>query len=104
MRILRLIGAAILLLAAAPVAAALAASADDFKSAFAQAEAASKQAVSLKTGWTTTAGELIAAQKAAEAGDYDRAVALARHAEALAKASVAQADEQETAWTQAVIH
>lgn len=104
MRILRLIGAAILLSSAAPVAAALAASADDFKSAFAKAEAASKQAVALKAGWTTTASELAAAQKTAAAGNFDQAVAQARQAEALARASMAQAKEQETAWTGAVIH
>ena len=83
---------------------ARAAPADDFKSAFAQAEAASKQAIALKAAWSTTASELAAAQKAAAAGHYDQAVALARQAEALAKASMAQAREQETAWTQAVIH
>jgi hypothetical protein len=102
MRKLGLIGAAILLATAAPVA--LAASADDFTSAFAQAEAASRQAITMKAGWTTTASELEAAQKAAASGLYDQAVALAHHAEALAKASMAQAREQETAWSGAVIH
>ncbi len=82
---------------------AFAASADDFKAAFAKAEAASKQAAAMKTQWTTTASELKAAQKAADGGNYDQAVELARRAEALANASIAQANEQAKAWTEAVI-
>jgi hypothetical protein len=94
--------AIILSLAAVP-AAALAASADDFKAALTKAEAANKQAVDIKNQWTTTAQALAAAKKAADAGKFDDAVKLAQHAEALANASVAQAKEQETAWTKAVI-
>jgi hypothetical protein len=83
--------------------AALAASADDFKAALAKAEAANNQAGAIKNQWTTTAGALKAAKAAADAGKLDDAVKLAEHAEALANASIAQAKEQEAAWSQAVI-
>jgi len=83
---------------------ALAVSADDFKAALAKAEAANKQAGDLKNRWTTTEEAVTAAKKAANAGKFDDAVKFAEQAEALAKASIAQAKEQATAWTQAVIH
>ena len=98
-----LIGLAVSLSIAA-VSAALAATADDFKAAYAKAETASKEAAALKNQWTTTASELKAAQAAAAAGNYATAVADAKQAEALARASIAQAKEQATAWKQAVIH
>jgi hypothetical protein len=94
--------AVILSLAAVP-AVALAASADDFKAALAKAEAANKQAADVKNQWTTTGQAIAAAKKAADAGKFDDAVKLAQHAEELANASVAQAKEQETAWTKAVV-
>jgi len=83
--------------------AALAASADDFKAAYAKAEAAENQAGALKNQWTTTADTLKAAQAAAAAGKYDEAVKDAQQAEALANASIAQAKEQAADWTKAVI-
>jgi hypothetical protein len=46
---------------------------------------------------------LTAAKKAAAAGDFDTAVVAAQRAEALAKASIAQATEQETAWRAGII-
>lgn len=104
MRIHALNGLAVILAIAALSTAAFAASADDFKAAYAKAEAANKQAAALKNQWTTTASELKAAQAAAAAGNYDAAVADAERAEALANASIAQAKEQATAWKQAVIH
>jgi hypothetical protein len=82
---------------------ALAASADDFKAAYAKAEAANNQAAALKNQWTTTDTEMKAARAAAAAGNYDEAVKHAQQAEALANASTAQAREQEKAWIQAVI-
>ncbi len=94
--------AVILSLAAVP-AVAFAASADDFKAALAKAEAANKQAADIKNQWTTTGQAIAAAKKAADAGKFDDAVKLAQHAEELANASIAQAKEQETAWTKAVI-
>ena len=81
----------------------MAASADDFKAAYAKAEAAENQAGALKNQWTTTETELKAAKKAADAGNFDEATKHAQEAEALANASIAQAKEQATAWKNAVI-
>lgn len=89
--------------AAGLTAAALAGPAEDFKSAYNKAEAASRQAAAMKTQWSTTVNELKAAQNAASAGNYAEAIALARHAEALAEASIAQAKEQATSWRDGVI-
>jgi hypothetical protein len=83
--------------------AAVAAPADDFKAAYAKAEAASKQSATLKTQWTTTVATLKAAQDAANAGKLDDAIALAKQAEAMAEASIAQAREQQGAWQDGVI-
>jgi hypothetical protein len=95
---------AVLVLAAGGFSTAVrAAAADDFKAAFAKAEAAERQAGALKNQWTTTESELKAAQRAAAAGNYPEAVKHAQFAEALAKASIAQANEQTTAWQNAVI-
>ncbi|QWG20712.1 hypothetical protein KMZ68_03105 [Bradyrhizobium sediminis] len=77
---------------------ALAASEADYKAAFAAAEAANKEAAGLRNQWTTTAATLNAAKKAAEAGDFDKAVASAKEAEALAKASVFQATSEKMRW------
>jgi len=75
----------------------------DFKTALAAAEAAEQDAGALKNQWIPTEQALAAAKKAAAAGDFDAAVAQARQAEALAKASIAQAKEQQTAWKAGVI-
>jgi hypothetical protein len=87
---------ALLVLCAAPALAA--GSEDDFKSAYAAAEAANKQAGVLRNQWTTTAAALAAAKKAADSGDFDSAVAVSKEAEALAKASIYQSTEQRDAW------
>jgi len=73
----------------------------DFKTALAAAEAAEQDAGALKNQWIPTEQALTAAKKAAAAGDFDAAVAHAK--EALAKASIAQAKEQQTAWKAGVI-
>ena len=70
----------------------------EFKAAMAAAEAANKEAAALKNQWTPTAQALADARKAATATDYGKALALARQAEALARASINQAREQEDAW------
>jgi len=76
----------------------------DFDAAYAAAQSAEKDAGALKNQWTTTEQALAAAKKAAAAGDFDSAVNQAQQAEALAKASIAQAKEQDSAWKAAVIH
>ena len=79
-------------------AGAFAASEDDYKAAYAAAETANKQAAGLRNQWTTTASTLAAAKKSAEAGDFDKATAAAKEAEALAKASIFQATSEKTRW------
>jgi hypothetical protein len=91
-----LVLAAVLLMAGAM--SALAASEDDYKTALAAAEAAEKQADQLRNKWTTTEAQLAAANKAAAAGDFDAAIAAAKDAEALAKASVFQATSEKERW------
>jgi uncharacterized iron-regulated membrane protein len=103
MRIRFLIQLAVVLSVGGFVTAAFAASADDFKAAYAKAEAAVKQAHALKNEWTTTGAAMKAAKKAADAGKFDEAVKHANEAEALANASIHQAKDEEKNWTQAII-
>lgn len=103
MRTRVLIRLAVLLSVGGFATAAFAASANDFKAAYAKAEAAIKQAHALKNEWTTTGAAMKAAKKAADAGKFDDAVKHAEQAEALAKASIAQAEEQKKLWKNAVI-
>ena len=70
----------------------------EFSAAYAAAEAANKQAGALRNQWTTTAATLAVAKKAAAEGNFDSAVAASKEAEALAKASIYQANEQKEAW------
>ena len=88
--------AMLLLLRFAP--SARAASEADYKAAYAAAEAASKEAAGMRNQWTTTVSTLAAARKAGDGGDFDRAVAASKEAEALAKASVVQATSEKEAW------
>jgi hypothetical protein len=84
---------------------ALAASTEaDFKTAYAGAEAANKEAGSLRNQWTTTASTLAAAKKAADSGDFDTAVTAAKEAEALAKASIFQATSEKERWKDMELH
>jgi len=84
--------------------AAFAASTEaDFRTAIGAAEATEKNAGALKNQWIPTEQALAAAKKAAASGDFDTAVKQASYAEALAKASIAQAKEQETAWKAGII-
>jgi len=103
MRMRALICSIALASVAALSTAVLAGPAEDFQAAYAKAEAASKQAVAMKTAWAPTGAALAAAKKAAGDGKYDAAIELAHHAEALANASIAQAKEQEAAWKDGVI-
>ena len=94
-----MIRASILALLLMGATSACAASSEaDFKAAYAAAEAASKEAVSLRNRWTVTAEALAHAKKAADTGDFDAAIALSKEAEALAKASIFQATSEKEAW------
>jgi hypothetical protein len=86
------------LLAAGAVSALAAGSEDEFKAAYAAAETANKEAGQLRNQWTTTAATLATSKKAAEAGEFDKAIASAKEAEALAKASIFQATSEKTRW------
>ena len=86
------------LLVAGAVSALAAGSEDEFKAAYAAADAANKEAGKLRNQWTTTASTLAAARKAAESGEFDKATASAKEAEALAKASIFQATSEKTRW------
>jgi hypothetical protein len=88
----------VLLLTAAAASSAHAATEADYKAAYAAAEAASKKAAGLRNQWTTTISTLAAAKNAGDSGDFDRAIAAAREAEALAKASIFQATSEKEAW------
>jgi hypothetical protein len=70
----------------------------DFKTAYAAADAANKQAGALRNQWTVTATALADAKKAADSGDFDRAIAASKEAEALAKASMFQATSEKERW------
>jgi hypothetical protein len=74
-----------------------------FKDAYAKAEAADGRAGRLKNQWTTTQSVLVAAKKAADGGDYEAAVQLAKQAEDLANASIAQAEREQKLWKDAEI-
>jgi hypothetical protein len=86
------------LLASGVIAALAAGSEDEFKAAYAAADAANKEAGKLRNQWTTTANTLAAAKKAADAGEFDKATASAKEAEALAKASIFQATSEKARW------
>jgi hypothetical protein len=87
-----------MLLVSGASSARAAATESDFKAAYAAAEAANKEAGLLRDQWTVTATALTDAKKAAAAGNFDQAVAAAKEAEALAKASVFQATSEKDAW------
>ena len=79
--------------------AAFAASTEaDFKTAYAAADATEREAGRLRNQWLATEAALAGARKAAEKQDFETAIAAAKEAEALAKASIFQATSEKTAW------
>src|SRR6266576_398673 len=89
---------ALALLIAGATSVLAAGSEAEFKAAYAAAETANKEAGLLRNQWTVTAAALAAAKKAADSGDFDKAVASSKEAEALAKASIFQATSEKEAW------
>ena len=89
---------AIVLLTAGAASVLAASSEADFKTAYAAAEAANTEAGRLRNQWTVTAEALAGAKTAADRGDFDHAIAAAKHAEALARASIFQATSEQEAW------
>jgi hypothetical protein len=86
------------LLLIASSACTFAATEADFKAAYAAAEVANKEAGALRNQWTTTASALVVAKKAADAGDFDKAVEASKEAEELARASIYQAKSEKELW------
>ncbi len=78
--------------------ASAASSEADFKIAYAAADAAEQEAGRLRNQWLATEAALADATKAAGKQDFETAVAAAKEAEALAKASIHQATSEKTAW------
>jgi hypothetical protein len=70
----------------------------DYKAAYAAAEAANTEAGKLRNQWTTAVKALTDAKKAAESGDFDKAVAESKKSETLSKAAIFQTNEQKDAW------
>jgi hypothetical protein len=95
---LNAVSLACVLLIGGAASARAAGSEADFKAAYAAAEAADKEAGALRNQWTTTAAALAVAKKAADAGDFDAAVASSKEAEALARASIFQATSEKSLW------
>ena len=94
MRIAILSLALLVIAGAAPAAGSEA----DFRTAYAAAKATNDEAGRLRNQWTVTAEALADAKNAADKGDFDQAVASAKEAEALAKASIFQATSEKEAW------
>jgi len=88
----------VLLAALLTAGSAFAASEADYKAAYAAAEAANAEAGKLRNQWIPTATALAAAKKAGDAGDFDKAIAEAKEAEALAKASIYQSTSEKKLW------
>lgn len=88
---------------AAAAEPAVQSSADAFAEAFQEAEATLKKAREMKYSWNTTKPLLKSATEAAEAGDYDKALKLVSEAQMQADLAIKQAEEQSTAWKQAVV-
>jgi hypothetical protein len=89
---------ALALLIAGATSVLAAGSEADFKAAYAAAETANKEAGTLRNQWTVTAAALADAKKAADKGDFDQAIASSKEAEALATASIFQANSEKKAW------
>ena len=86
-------------LLAISIASARAASTEaDYKAAYAAADEANNQAGKLRNQWTTAVAALKGAKKAAEAGDFDKAVDLSKQSEELSKAAIFQSNQQKDAW------
>lgn len=93
-----IVALAAVLLSGAALPTSAASTEADYKTAYAAAEAANAEAGKLRNQWTTAVSALKAAKKAAEAGDFDQAVAESKKSEALSKAAIFQTNEQKDNW------
>jgi hypothetical protein len=76
----------------------------DFRSAYARADAAEKEAGRLRNQWLATETALTEARAAADKSDFERATGFAKEAEALANASIFQSTSEKEAWKNLEIH
>ncbi|ABE64400.1 conserved hypothetical protein [Nitrobacter hamburgensis X14] len=97
MRLTALVVLSMVLVAAATAVRAASTEAD-YKAAYAAAEAANNEAGKLRNQWTTAVKALKNAKAAADAGDFDKAVAQSKTSETLSKAAIFQFNEQKDAW------
>jgi hypothetical protein len=96
-----LLALALLILASS---AAYAATQQDAETALARAKQAEAEAGKLGNRWVPAEAMVKSAEKSIEDQDWDKAVAAATEAQALAERAIAQSKEQESAWRDAVIH
>jgi hypothetical protein len=95
-----LLALALLILASS---AAYAATQQDAEAALARAKQVEAEAGKLGNRWVPAEAMLKSAEKSIEDQDWDKAVAAATEAQALAERAIAQSKEQESAWRDAVI-
>ena len=78
-------------------------SAADYQATYAKALQTANHAQSINSAWTVTGDALKKAKQAAQEQQFDQASRWARRADALAQASIRQAEEQRTLWHEAVV-
>lgn len=78
-------------------------SAADYQTAYAKAQQSANQAQATNSAWTVTGDALKKAKQAAQEQQFDQATRWAKRADALAQASIRQAEEQRTSWHEAVV-
>lgn len=74
---------------------------EDFQEVYSKAQSTHQDAGTFQ--WTITSDRLKAAKSAADSGDYDKAMAMAKEAQKLAQESAAQRKKQQEAWRQVAI-
>lgn len=95
---IRMITTVLVALCLLPLAASAETTQTDYESAYEAATTVHEEVVARQNEWLTTNNVLAAAEKAAAAGNYDKATTLAHKAEELAQLALQQAKHQETAW------
>lgn len=74
---------------------------EDFKEVYSKAQSIHEDAGTFQ--WTVTSDRLEAAKSAADDGDYDKAISVAKEAMELAEQSVAQRQQQQENWRNVAI-
>lgn len=74
----------------------------DYKAAYDEAMVVHEKVIARHNEWNTTHKVFAAAQKAAEAGEYEKATQLAQQGQLLAKAALQQSKHQDKVWKAAI--